>query len=1353
MKKAKKLGTYDHAKVEKKWQSYWEKKKMYRPKEDLGKKKFYSLIEFPYPSGDGLHVGHIRSNTAMDIISRKRRAEGYNVLYPIGWDAFGLPTENYAIKTGIQPAIVTKNNTDTFRRQLKALGFSFDWSREINTTDPAYYKWTQWIFLKFLEKGLAYKKKMTINWCPKDLIGLANEEVIDGKCERCGTAVEKKEKEQWMLAITKYADKLLSGLDARVTANGTIIENSGERLLFTQMSESSAIRPELPFAERNAVLVIVKHWSEDKFIGLKWKKVSWKTLITGGPEGNQTSEEAAKAEILEETGYKNARLVRHLEGVDAKFFHVPKNINRYARFDVMYFELENGEQAEITAKEQENHEVIWLTKDEMSAFLTPDSHRYVWEKFLDPSFSIDSLSKPLLDWREAIKEQQRNWIGKSEGAKIKFKIHSSNGQSAEAEVFTTRPDTLFGVTYLVLAPEHTLVNELISGIENRLDVESYITKSKRESEVERADASKEKTGVELKGVKAVNPATGEEVPVWIADYVLADYGTGAVMAVPAHDERDGEFAKKYSLPIKEVVAPLIDVTRGDFAFRPGVKTVERECILAIVKHWEKDEFLCLTSKKHGWTTFVIGGIDNGEDPVEAAKREIIEETGFTDFSMVKKLGGHVYARHFAPHKNENRFAKLTGYYFELKSDTRKAVADHEADHQEVSWIARKDIPVKLHPKITDWAFWQRFVGNEGTFVGDGILENSGNFTGKESLSAKKMITESVGGISVSTFKLRDWVFSRQRYWGEPIPVVHCDLHGIVPVPEKELPVRLPPVKNYKPTETGESPLAAISDWVNTKCPQCVADKKKTKYFIFDFDGVLGDTWYASNKVKVDMGDMATIEEAIKKTIEHFDRKPKGGKELTPEILKRKNDWTADFGGRLAAENFPLFSKFISEVKRVKNAKCAVVSSGSTQYIIPALKKCGLKFTHVLGFEDHHSKEEKVRRVCLDWGVEPKETYYFTDTKADIYELENLIGRDRFVGCAWGWHGYEKLRELLPERHVLKEFGDIHRFLNIDCSARRETDTMPNWAGSSWYYLRYADPHNKKVFAQRSKSNYWTPVDWYNGGMEHTTLHLLYSRFWHKFLFDLGLVPTNEPYTKRTSHGLILGENGEKMSKSKGNVVNPDTIVKNVGADSLRLYEMFMGPFDQPISWDTNNIAGVRRFVERVWKLHEKVVHDDDETIAETILADKIIHKTIKKVSDDIEAMRFNTAVSSLMIAVNELEKEKTLSAKQYGSLLRLLAPFAPHVAEESWSYLGHKTSIHTETWPIYDATLAADSEVTIVVQINGKVRGSFTAAVNADKGILEDMAKKIPEAVKWLAGKEIKKTIVIQNKLVNIVAV
>jgi leucyl-tRNA synthetase len=941
------MKAYDHKKIEKKWQTIWEKAGVYKAKAKSPKKKFYPLIEFPYPSGDGLHVGHIRSNTAMDIIARKRRMEGFNVLYPIGWDAFGLPTENYAIKTGIHPKIVTKKNTDNFRKQLKSLGFSFDWSREINTTDPAYYKWTQWIFLQFFKKGLAYKAKRPINWCLSCKIGLADEEVINGACERCGGKTEKREKEQWMMAITKYAE----------------------------------------------------------------------------------------------------RLDKDLDGVN---------------------------------------------------------------------------------YLEKIKVQQRNWIGKSEGAEIEFPIKDSEHN---VRVFTTRADTLFGATYLVLAPEHQLVRQL-SSIANIDEVNEYVKKVKTKSEIERTDDTKEKTGVELKGIKAINPASGEEISVWIADYVLAHYGTGAIMAVPAHDERDGAFAKKFDIAVKEVVEPLFEIHKGDDAIRDRISYSKRSAVVCIVKHWSEDKYLVLKWKKADWTGFVVGGIEEGEDPIQTGKREIEEETGYKSAEFVKKLGSTVHSRFYHVIKKQNRWGYFTGMYYELKNGDRDEITQEEKDIHDVLWLSKKEISQVTHDDMN--LFWDRSQSTTNElFVGDGILANSGKFSGMESVQARKEITEAVGGKMVTTFKLRDWVFSRQRYWGEPIPVIHCPKCGYVAVPEKDLPVELPTVKKYTPTDDGESPLSLMTKWVNVKCPTC-----------------------------------------------------KG-------------------------------------------------------------------------------------------------------------------------------------------------------------PAKRETDTMPNWAGSSWYYLRYIDPKNKNAFAGMDALKYFTPVDWYNGGMEHTTLHLLYSRFWHKFLYDLKLVPTPEPYAKRTSHGLILADDGSKISKSKGNGVKPEDVIVPFGADSVRLYEMFMGPFDQAVSWDTNGIVGVRRFIERVWKLQDKIGKNIDKNSV------SLLHKTIKKVSEDIEEMKFNTAISSMMILVNELERAESISQKTYETLLVILAPFAPHVTEELWQILKHKKSIHLEPWPTFDPTLIVEEMVVIAVQIDGKVRATFTASPDSVQAQLEKIALGLDAVKKWLPGGKFEKVFYVKNKLLN----
>lgn len=947
------MKTYDHKKIENKWQKDWEKKGIYKAKDNKGK-KFYSLIEFPYPSGAGLHVGHPRPYIGMDIVSRKRRMEGYNVLFPIGWDAFGLPTENYAIKTGIHPSVATKQNINNFRRQIKMLGPSFDWSREVNTTDPKYYKWTQWIFLQMFKKGLAYKDKSVINWCPKDKIGLANEEVVDGKCERCGTETVKREKEQWMLAITKYADRLDKDLD-----------------------------------------------------------------------------------------------------------------------DV--------------------------------------------------------------DYLEKIKIGQRNWIGKSEGSEIEFKIKNS---SEKIKVFTTRADTLFGTTYVVLAPEHELVKKLSENISNKKEVENYIKSVKNKLDIDRTAEDKEKTGVELKGIKAINPANNEEIPIWIADYVLVQYGTGAVMAVPAHDERDFEFAKKYNLPVKHVILPIRIDEKNPHV--PGKEIVFRNIVMAIVRNPKNDKYLVLEVKNPKWTTFVIGGVEGDEDSETAARREILEESGYKNLKLIRVLGGPIHSEFYAGHKGVNRIAHNTAVYFELENEEQETISLEESEKHSIAWINLKDITrERMSHSELDIVLERLCTGND-VYLDDGILVNSIKFNGKTSEEARKEITEFIGGKMVTKYKLRDWIFSRQRYWGEPIPIVHCEKCGYVSVPDKDLPVVLPKVKSYTPTDNGESPLATITKWVNVKCPKC-----------------------------------------------------KG-------------------------------------------------------------------------------------------------------------------------------------------------------------KAKRETDTMPNWAGSSWYYLRYTDPKNNKEFASQKNLKYWTPVDWYNGGMEHTTLHLLYSRFWHKFLYDMKLVPTKEPYMKRTAHGMILAEGGVKMSKSKGNVINPDDIVKIYGADTFRVYEMFIGPFDQTAVWNTESIIGSRRFLEKVWRLGIKIADNSSKKIESGIALQTLLHKTIKKISEDIESMNFNTAISSMMILANEMEKVE-VSKDDFEKFLQILAPFAPHITEELWFMLGEKTSIHKSSWPKWDKNKIIEEEIKIAIQVNGKVRAEIMISKDMTEEKIKDLALKNKSIITWIENKEIRRVIYVLGRVINIV--
>ena len=801
------MDRYNYKDIEKKWQDRWEKEGCFHAENGSKKEPYYALIEFPYPSGQGLHVGHPRSYTALDILARKRRMQGYNVLYPIGWDAFGLPTENYAIKNKIHPKIVTKKNIDNFTRQLKMLGFSFDWQREINTTDPNYYKWTQWIFLQLFKHGLAYKQEMPINWCTGCKVGLSNEEVVNGVCERCGSEVVQRRKSQWMLKITEYAQ----------------------------------------------------------------------------------------------------RLIDDLEDVD----------------------------------------------------------------FID-----------------RVKTQQVNWIGRSEGAEVQFELTTGD----KITVYTTRCDTLFGATYVVLSPEHSMVNKLLPILKNADEVQKYIDDAAKKSEFERTELAKDKTGTRLEGVNAINPVTNEEIPVFISDYVLVTYGTGAIMAVPAHDSRDWDFAKKFSLPIIEVVA--------------GGKDVNEEAYTDVASG-----------------TMVNSGFLNGMSVKEAIPKmiEFLEEKG----------------------------------------------------------IGKKKV----------------------------------------------------------NFKLRDWVFSRQRYWGEPIPLVYCEKCGWVPVPESELPLELPELDTFEPGENGESPLAKATDWINTTCPKC--------------------------------------------------------------------------------------------------------------------------------------------------------------------------------------HG----------------------------KAVRETDTMPQWAGSSWYYLRYMDPHNSEALASKEALRYWSPVDWYNGGMEHTTLHLLYSRFWHKFLYDIGVVPTKEPYQKRTSHGMILGENGEKMSKSRGNVVNPDEVVDQYGADAVRTFEMFIGAFDQSTPWSEKGLKGCYKFLERVWNLQEMLNTNDE--ISKDL--EKAINKAIMKVGDDYEKMKYNTAIATLMSLVNDFYKKGSVTKGEYRVLITLLNPVAPHITEELWEKYGDTPLLATTKWPDFDKEKTVDDEVEIVVQVNGKIKDKITVSADISKEELENTALGAEKVKQFVDGKTVIKVITVPGKLVNIV--
>lgn len=932
---------FDSQAIEKKWQERWQASGLYKTDGDSNKEKLFVLDMFPYPSGEGLHVGHPKGYIATDVYSRFKKMSGYEVLHPMGWDAFGLPAENFAIKHKVHPRVAVEKNIANFKAQLAHLGFNYDWSREINTTDPEYYKWTQWIFLKLLEKGLAFESHEPINWCPGCQTGLANEDLeSDGTCERCGSVVEKRPMRQWVLKITAYADRMLQDLDS-------------------------------------------------------------------------------------------------------------------------------------------------------------------------------------LDWPEHIKEAQRNWIGKSEGAEIDFKLTSGE----TVTVFTTRPDTLFGATYMVLAPEHELVRQF--PIENIDEVKAYVEATKQKSEIDRTNAGKEKTGVELKGIKAVNPANGEEIPVFIADYVLAHYGTGAIMAVPAHDERDGDFARKFGLPIKVAIAHTYE------NIKEGVETLERgDVVDLIIEHPSDGTFLLQREKDDNGPDHVhfVGGGTEGKPHEEAIANELVEETGFQDFEIIGTPVNVTNAFAYRHNKNKNQKTRSHFYHIKLKN-TDQVPSEIEEGKHSIEWVTKE----KMESLITWEAHktaWRNFIGAE-YFAGEGSLVFSNEFTGMDSETAKKAITEKVGGRLTSTYRLNDWVFSRQRYWGEPIPVIHCDNCGVVPVPYDQLPVKLPEVEHYEPTGTGESPLANISDWVNVECPKC--------------------------------------------------------------------------GG----------------------------------------------------------------------------------------------------------------------------------------AGKRETNTMPQWAGSSWYYLRFIDPRNNGQLVDPEKEKKWSPVDVYVGG-DHAVRHLIYARFWHKFLYDIGVVSTVEPFKRLEFLGFILAEDGRKMSKRWGNIINPDDIVKQNGADALRVYEMFMGPFENTVAWSTNGLVGAQRFVERVNGLSDHVIE------IEPMETTRSLHKTIRKVRDDIEAFKFNTAISTMMIFVNSAEKSG-LSSSSYESFLKLLAPFAPHLTEELWEAAGHTGSIHLEAYPEADEDLAKDHSVTIGVQVNGKSRGVILIAVDADENTAVEAAKREASVAKYLEGASIKKVIYVPGRILNLI--
>ena len=1532
---------YNHKQIEKKWQDIWAKKKIFLADDKSKKPKFYGLIEFPYPSGEGLHVGHIRSNTAMDVISRKRRMEGFNVLYPIGWDAFGLPTENYAIKTGIHPTIVTKKNTDTFRKQLKELGFSFDWSREINTTDPKYYKWTQWIFLQFLKHGLAYKKKMPINWCPKDKIGLANEEVVDGKCERCGTPVEKKDKEQWMLAITKYADRLDKDLDSvdflekiKIQQRNWIGKSDGAEIEFKLNISTRVLPKKILIGTKNPAKIKMVKDAFPKALNIEFvsldnfPNIDDSNLVEGDDfreNARRKSEFYFKKTGLPTISTDHILWVEKYQENNGFIVHIRKlaNPNSPRATDqevgewVENFVKQNGE-----SKSAFHYAVSFTDKGGTIDFVTKQNE-YILQSEKSPKknegYVFDRYLKDIETGELRVEQQFQKGFGRfNEFVNNEFlRLFSEQ----KIKVFTTRPDTLFGATYLVLAPEHPFITHNSQLTTNNEEITKYIKQAKEKTEMERTEEEKEKTGVELKGIKAINPANNEEIPVWIADYVLADYGTGAIMAVPAHDERDFQFAKKYNLPIRVVVKPesdfadmdqeknrkfaeelfllsrknaftmvlvggmarsaltkdrfgvhsdvdifvdkngwdwvkdylvekdfkykesnrgnekgkhswknhislwkddagvwldmfLLEEKDGEYfdnvtdrkfiwgsrevfeekklngvvflipkiailekiyqnlssswtdcfvgdgiltnsnmpkvanevcfeqytepgAIRKDLSFVEREAITAIVKHWSEDKYLGLKWKKVEWQTFITGGVEKGQTPEQAAIAEILEETGYKNPVLKKELG-RTHSKFFHVPKNENRFAHFHNLYFELKNEEMADVSGDEKAKHEVVWLTRSEVENFLTPEGHRYS-WRELIGD---------------FNGMKSEEAKQAITEFVGGKKVTKFKLRDWVFSRQHYWGEPIPVVFCE--------------------------------------------HCKNVKQKV-LMIHGFEGRADGNWFPWMKTELEKRGFEVMTPMMT-TADHPNLE-QWMKELMPLVK--------DFGPNDIIIGHSLGSKaalhlLLKEKKRIKHLYLVGSTIGTLEkrnwdkfrtewknsdidslkkfweepIVLENVNKFVEQVTLILSDDDPWIPKSTHENLPRNWNFKEWKKFGHFDGKfiPELLELFLESKNDGIIPIPEKDLPVElpKVEKYQPTDSGESPLAGIKKWVNTKCPvcggpARRETDTMPNWAGSSWYYLRYIDPHNNKTFVGKEKLDYWcgaseqlkvksdelkvSPVDWYNGGMEHTTLHLLYSRFWHKFLFDLGLVPTSEPYQKRTSHGLILAEGGVKMSKSKGNVINPDDLVKRFGADSLRVYEMFMGPFDQAIAWNTDGLVGTSRFLEKVWRIGEKVKSQKEKVKSEiqNSKLENLAHKTIKKVGEDIESMHFNTAISSLMICANEMDSSELVPKELFEMYIKVLSPFAPHIAEELWQNLSHKGLLSSEKWPEFDSTKIVEDVVTIIVQVNGKVRGQFSASLDIAESDAIEKAKTLPEIKKWLENKSIRKEIFVKGRLVNLV--
>ena len=1119
---------YDHSKIEKKWQKSWAKAKLYQaPDSAPGKDNFFLLIEFPYPSGN-LHVGHWYAFAVPDILARHLRMKGKNVLYPIGFDAFGLPAENAAIKNKINPREWTEQNMAHMRDQIASMGTSFDVSREVVTCHPDYYKWTQWLFLRLFEAGLAYRKETAVNWCPKDKTVLANEQVVAGKCERCGAEVEQRQMLQWNLKITDYADRLVDDLDALDWPE----EIKDSQRNWIGRSEGAEIDFPLDLGKKYKYVILHGFQGSPEMLRWKWvkaelEKMGHEVIIPALPDTDDPSEESQVAAALAATTYdENTVLCGHSLGSVVALKVLEKLDKPIARL--------------VTIGGFASPEF----KDKKRNFISTFSWKFDYEKIRRNAPSVTILHD-VNDY--GVSETQVSTLEDLLGVRAvrtaAAKPHFTGDKEPDVllwllptiRIFTTRPDTLFGATYLVLAPEHPWLAQALGRhdiFDNREAIVRYIALSNKKTELERQANTKEKTGVRLEGVEAINPASGEKIPLYVADYVLAHYGTGAIMAVPAHDERDFAFAKRFDLPIREVIEPVVVRTSGIDTFRSDIPSIDRPAVMAVIKHWSEEKFLCLRYKSSGAQGFVGGGIEEGESPEESVIREIREETGYTDVEVVRRIGAIIHSQFYGVVRQKNIAGHFVPLVCTLRSGARVPISEEEQALQEVQWVDAAEVGAFINREDFK-ILWNR-VQDDKPYTGKGILFNSGEFSRLTNEEAIPKMGDHFGR-KKKTYRLRDWIVSRQRYWGVPIPIVHCSSCGSVPVPREELPILLPDVEDYLPTGDGKSPLAKVTSFVHTTCPKCAG------------------------------------------------------------------------------------------------------------------------------------------------------------------------------------------------------------------KAERETDTFDTFVDSSWYFLRYTDPKNVSSFADHAKQDAWMPVDLYSGGAEHTTMHLLYSRFWQKTLFDLGLVADAEPYSRRMNRSIILGPDGQKMSKSRGNVIDPDEVVKKLGADTVRMYLAFIGPYNEvgTYPWNPDGVIGVRRFIERVWKATDYV---GNERVAEL---ESVLHRTIKKVGEDSEVLKFNTAIAQLMILLNEIEKYKKIGADQWATFLRLLAPFAPHMSEELWHEAGNATSVHLESWPVYDEATLRQESVKMAVQIDGKTRGEIEVPIDTDKAEIERLARGAAEA--RLSGNTVARTVLVSGRLVNFV--